>query len=47
MITFLCLVVAIALYTVGSASGAIVFFIAGALAEIAFWIRLFQHKENE
>jgi hypothetical protein len=47
IITFSCLIAAIALYIVGSVPGATVFFIAGLFAEMAFWIRLFQGEENE
>ncbi len=47
IITFSCFAAAIVLYAVGGASGAIAFFVAGLLAEIVFWIRLFRSEESE
>lgn len=47
IITFSCFAAAIILYAVGGASGAVAFFVAGLLAEIVFWIRLFRNEESE
>ena len=45
VITFSSLVAAVAVYLAGSALGALIFFIVGAVFESIFWFRLFRRKE--
>ena len=46
VITFSCLIGAVAAYLAGSASGAVILFVVGVILESVFWLRLFRRKEN-
>ena len=46
VITFSCLIAAVAAYLAGSTSGAVIFFVVGLILEGVFWLGLFRRKEN-